>query len=74
MSVLAAVIHVMGLSDEPICRKCDIQEKTSVHALCACVALASLRHSYLGSLLDSEDIRKLNIGVIWKFAKGSGPL
>jgi hypothetical protein len=41
--------------------------------LCACKALVSLRHSYLGSFfLDPEDIRKLNIGAIWKFAKGTG--
>ena len=74
MSVLNVVIHVMGLSDEPICRKCGIQEETSVLALCACEALASLRNSYLGSFLDSEDIRKPNIGDIWKFAKGTGLL
>ena len=38
-------------------------------------ALASLRHSYLGSFfLDPEDIRKLSIGAIWNFAKGTGLL
>jgi hypothetical protein len=65
----------MGLSNNPICRKCGTEEETSVHVLCACEALASLRHSYLGSFfLDPEDIRKLNIGAIWKFAKGTGLL
>jgi len=42
-------LYVMGLRDNPICRKCDTEEETSVHVLCACEALASLRHSYLGS-------------------------
>jgi len=37
--------------------------------------LASLRYKYLGSfILDPEDIRKLSIGVIWNFAKGTGLL
>jgi hypothetical protein len=65
----------MGLSDNPNCRKCGTEEETPVHVLCACEALVSLRHSYLGSFfLDPEDIRKLNMGVIWKFAKGTGLL
>jgi hypothetical protein len=65
----------MGLSNNPNCRKCDTEEETSVHVLCACEALASLIHLYLGPFfLDLEDIRKLNIGAIWKFAKGTGLL
>jgi len=65
----------MGLSDNPICRKCGTEEETSVHVLCACEVLASLRQSYLGSLfLDPEDIRKLNIEAIWNFVKGTGLL
>jgi hypothetical protein len=33
--------------------------------VCVCEALASPRHSYLGSFfLDPEDIRKLNTGVL----------
>jgi len=65
----------MGLSNNSICRKCGTEGETSVHVLCACEALVSLRHSYLGSFfLDPEDIRKLNIGAIWKFAKGTGLL
>jgi hypothetical protein len=38
-------------------------------------ALASLRHTYLGSfILDPEDIKKLSLGAIWNFAKGTGLL
>jgi hypothetical protein len=38
-------------------------------------ALASLGHTYLGSFfLDPDDIRKLSIGVIWNFCKGTGLL
>ena len=43
-------LHVMGLSNDPACRKCGTEEETSVHILCECEALASLRHQYLGSI------------------------
>jgi hypothetical protein len=65
----------MGLSDNPICRKCGTEEKKLVYILCTSEAQASLRHSYLDSFFfDFEDIKKLNIGAIWKFAKGTGLL
>jgi len=65
----------MGLSNNPACRKCGTEEEISVHILCECEALASLRHTHLGSfILDPEDIRILNIGAIWNFAKGTGLL
>jgi hypothetical protein len=52
-------LYVMGLSNNPICRKCGTEEETSVHILCACEALASLRHTYLGSFsLDSRILGK----------------
>ena len=68
-------LHVMGLSNDPACRKCGTEEETSVHILCECEALASLRHQYLGSFfLDPEDIRVLGVGAIWNFIKGTGLL
>jgi hypothetical protein len=63
-------LYIMGLSNNPICRKCSTEEETPVHILCECEALASLRHTYLGSFfLDPEDIRKLSRGATWNFAK-----
>jgi len=41
-------LHVMGLNDNPTC-KCDTEEETSAYILCECEALASHRHTYLGS-------------------------
>jgi len=62
----------MGLSNNPTCNKCDTEEESSVHILCKCEDLASLWHAFLGSFfLDPEDIRKLIIGAIWNFAKGT---
>jgi hypothetical protein len=52
-----------GLTDSPLCRKCGAEEKTSADALCECEALATHRHTYLGSFfLDPEDIRELSLG------------
>jgi hypothetical protein len=68
-------LHIMGLNDSSICRKCGIGEESSVHILCECEGLASLRHAYLGSFfLDPEDIRVLGVGAIWNLAKGTGLL
>jgi hypothetical protein len=54
---------------------CGTDEETSVHILCKCEALASLRYKHLGSFfLDPEDIRELGIGAIWSFGKGTGLL
>jgi len=61
--------------NDPMCRKCGTKEEASVHILCECEALASLRHAYLGSFfLDPEDIRELGMGAIRKFPKGTGLL
>jgi Fe2+ transport system protein FeoA len=65
-------LYVMGLGNNSTCRKCATEEKTSVHILCECEALASLRHTYLGSFfLDPENIRKLSIGAVWNFVEGT---
>jgi hypothetical protein len=62
---------VMGLSNDPTCRKCGTEEETSVHVLCECEAFASLRHRYLGySFLNPEDIGVPGVGAVWNFAKG----
>jgi len=73
-NTLRGHLYIMGLSHNHTCRMCGTEEETSVHILCECEALASLRHSYLGSFLDPEDIRKISIGAIWNFAKGTGLL
>jgi len=65
----------MGLSNNPTCKKCATEKETSVHIFCECEAFASRRHAHLGSFfLDPEDIRKLSIGAIWNFGKGTGLL
>jgi hypothetical protein len=74
-STLRRHLYITGLSNNLTCRKCGTEEETSVHILCECVTLASPRHTHLGSFfLDPEDIRKLNIGAIRNFGKGTGLL
>jgi hypothetical protein len=70
---LRRYLHLMGLSDSPLCRRCGAEDETSVHILCECEALASLRHVYLGSFfLEPEDIKGISLGVIWNFSKATG--
>jgi hypothetical protein len=68
-------LHIMGLCNDPMCRKCGTEEDTSVHVLCECEALATLRHVCLSSFfLDPEDMQELGVGAVWNFAKGTGLL
>ena len=57
----------MGLIDSPLCRY-GAEKGTSAHVVSECEALATLRHTYLGSLFfDPEDVRSITVGTIWKF-------
>jgi hypothetical protein len=72
-NTLRRYLHIMGLRDSPLCRKCRAEEETSAHVLCECEALATHRHIYLGSFfLDPEDIGGLSLGAIWISIKGAG--
>jgi hypothetical protein len=56
-------LHLMGLSDSPLCRRHGAQDETSAHILYECEALASLRHAYLvSSFLEPEDIKSVSGG------------
>jgi hypothetical protein len=53
-------LYLMGLSDSSLCR-CGAEDESSIHILCECEALVSLRHVYLGSFFfEPEDIKPLN--------------
>ena len=56
-------LHLMGLSDSPLCRRCGAEDE----------ALASLRQTCPGSsFLDPEDIKSKYSGAIWNFSKVTG--
>jgi len=42
--------------NNPTCRKCSSEEETSVHILCECKALASLRHIWVPSFGMQETL------------------
>jgi len=66
-------LHLLGLLDSPLCRRCGAEEENSVHIFCECEALASLRHAHLGSFfLEPEDIKSISLGAIWNFSKVTG--
>jgi hypothetical protein len=65
-------LHLLGLLDSPLYRRCGPEEETSAHILCECETLASLRHAYLGSFLEPEDIKSISREAIWNFAKATG--
>jgi len=66
-------LYLLGLHDSPLCRKCGVREETSVHILCDCEGLASLRHAYLGSFfLEQEDIKSLGLGAILNYSRVVG--
>ena len=61
----------MGLSDSPLRRRWGAEDETSAHILCECEALVSLKHAYLGSFLEPEDIKEFSLGAIWVFRKAT---
>jgi len=66
-------LYAMRLSSNPTCRKCGTEEEMSVHILCECEALASLRQAYLGSFfLDPEDVMYLSRGPSEALVKEQG--
>ena len=68
-------LHLMGLTNSPLCKRCGAEDKTSAHILCECVAVASLVHVHLGSFfLEPKDIKCVSLEANWNFDKRTGPL
>ena len=68
-------LHLLGLLESPLCRKCGVKEETSAHILCECEAQATLRYRHLGSyFLEPEEIKSTSLGAIWSFNKAAGLL
>jgi hypothetical protein len=63
-------LRKMGMTNNPLYRRCGAEDETSVHIFCECEALASLRYVFLGSFfLDPEDIMRLSMGPSGTLAK-----
>ena len=60
----------MGMTNNPLYRRCGAEDETSADIFCCCEALASLRYVYLCSFfLDPEDIKRLSMGPSGTLAK-----
>jgi hypothetical protein len=44
----------MGLSDNPLCLACGLEEETAFHFMCECPALSIARTLAFGKLLQNE--------------------
>jgi len=63
----------MGMTDSPLRTRCGTEQRTSVHVLCECEALATLILTCQGPfLLDPADVRGRDLQGIWNFIKGTG--
>jgi hypothetical protein len=72
-STLRIHLHLLGLVDGPMCRRCRMGEETLAHLLCECEALASLRHAHLGSFsMEPRYIMHTNLGAIYGYARAMG--
>jgi len=68
-------LHLIGLSDSPLRRRCGAEVETLAHVLCECEALVSHRRAYLGSSFSKpEDVKSVSLGAIWNFSKVTGLL
>jgi len=65
-------LHLLRLTDSPLCRAYGVKEETSAHIVCECEALASLRHTHLSSFfLEPEDIKSMSLWAIWSFGRAT---
>jgi len=72
-NILTRHLHLTGLTNSPLYRRCEAEDETSAHILCEREALVSLRHVYLGSFfLDPVEIKNLSLGAIWNLSKRTG--
>ncbi|KAJ8968204.1 hypothetical protein NQ317_018863 [Molorchus minor] len=66
-------LSLMGIEQNPICPKCEMEEETSLHFLGQCTALGRLRHDVFGaSELRREEVGSLRWTDILIFIKRSG--
>jgi hypothetical protein len=55
---LRTYLYIMGVIDNPLCRRYGAEEESSAHVLYECEVLATLKHTYFGFFfLGPEDVR-----------------
>jgi len=65
-------VHLMRLSDSPLCRRCGAEDDLCPHSLWVwCFGFTQTCVSGL-FFLEPEDIKSISLGAIWNFSKATG--
>jgi hypothetical protein len=73
LNTLRRHLHLKGLSESPLFRRCGAEDDTFAHIVRECEASASLRHVLLGYFfLEPEDIKNIGLRTILNFDKVTG--
>lgn len=66
-------LHTLGVTDNPKCRGCNLEDETAEHVLCHCPALSTRRGSMLGDFWPSmTNIGGIPPGLLLKFITSVG--
>ena len=62
-------LHRMGLSENPLCLECGLEEETSFHFVCECPALSIARSREFGKpILNEREYKQTTVSQIQRFA------
>ena len=65
-------LHMPGLTDSALCRKCGVEEETLTHILCKCEALPLSDMCIWAPFLELEDIQSMSLVAICNSSKAIG--
>jgi hypothetical protein len=70
---LKGYLFKLGLTDNPICKRCQEKDESATHILCDCEARAYLRFSHLGQfLMEPNDYYGTPIHKVLHFTRSVG--
>jgi hypothetical protein len=67
-------LHLIGLTNNPLCMRCGADYETSAHMVCECKGSASPTDMYIWApfFFRPEYIKRLRLGSIWNFIEKQG--
>lgn len=66
-------LSIMGVSDNPFCRGCHLEEETARHILCDCEVFSAHRFEHLGRhLIEPWELKDIPIRCLLNFASATG--
>jgi hypothetical protein len=68
-NALGTHLHLIGLTDSALCRRCGAEDGTLAHIRCVCEVMAVSRHVYLGSCFLEPEYIEHKAGGIWNCSK-----